>query len=475
MNERHLLHQLLKQEVLDDTSKYATGAGFYLSRNLPAYDSLANTPWADFIEDTHNPSHKKCPIDENGKSKGKIAHSQQDNLIGLAEGTLALQRNVVAEGFQWYSAAIVTFYINLCLYSQYLTKKYKTFVPATKEAILSCPHASPKIKKHLKNKLMFLRYIAFIVYEGQGLCGYTENIWAFWSLFTGKGTYTSTQLKEDSPLYVSPEEAMQFSINLNLYQQEYLKDLKDKGNPNSVISIQDNKAFSLFKERWEILSGPTKPSSIIKNLYLSWTYCDIYRKLERNSIDLDIIPDKVLNTAVLCGFFRRASKGIITSNSIDILSLDFSLNYIDSIHKQDLVESIIYSYNASLSQSKEKLAQSIHDIPLSYIINEYSNNSNRPFKSLITYLQILWDLYSYDTNHRGHPISSLSSLIMDGQQNLIPFSELLFHLYKTHILRAITIKSISDRKEYLNSLENSQDAAALIQNWIETGASFSLR
>lgn len=432
-----------------DNPDYISGPyGYFISRGLTKAD-IHKTDLFGFFEATHKPSHKKCPIDKDGRIKKNLLHYNIKDLVGLYEGTLATQRSVVAEAFQWYSCLCSLYYFHL----SHISRRYK--VPPHTMDILNSSIVPSKYKEVLNKKRIALRYVAFIVYEGYGLSGYSPNLWTFFCLITGKGTYTLPDKESEVPFFINDAEGYAFSNALAEEEDKYLQTRKEAKDKSSNIS---NPALQLFQQQWLSLDKTILDLylehdgnkvnigyDLIRELYNAWALTNIYRTLERGKFVE--APDEDLQLAILCGFIRRSAKGkILNGNNSSLTDINFDLLYLDEYEKSQIVSVNSEGLNIDI----ESIAESTKGKPT----------------PLFLYMQYYWETM------RSAP-NSLYNKLCDDTGSLIPFGQLIDDLYESTKERLTCIRQISYRAKALQEAQGDQ-ATIMISEWIKSGAQFRL-
>ena len=423
--------------------------GYFATRGLRR-EEIEETDLFSFFENTADPKHKKCLVNEEGKIKRGLLSYTTNDLTPLYIGTLATQRSVVAEAFQWYSTLISTYYILISA----LSRRYK--VPPNTMDILNSPVVPNNLKDRLNMKRLALRYIAFTIYEGYGLSGYSPNLWVFFCLITGEGTYTLPVKESEIPFYVNDSEARKLRAFLMEEEENYLK---SSVNPNN--SNVENLAFQLFRQQWlkldpsitniEIINEAGETSSIaeplVKEIYNSWALTRIYRELERG-VQVEA-PISDIGLAVLAGFVRRSAKGRIT-NTGSLLDIDFSEIYLDEDEKFYFIKDRNPDGQPSLNND----------------IYSFLNVDGASPVPLFLYMQHYWETMREQK-------SSLYYRLTDDLGNLSPFGELVDSLYEETKKRLRAIREIANRNTILKESEGDQ-AMSFIKQWNETGSSYRI-
>lgn len=378
----------LLNELLTSGDRYVNHEGYYRVLGYKDPPCWSKLPFIDFFEPCHETTHKKCLIGNDGQGKRNNKTSKVKSLMPLYDGIISTQ-SIVQISFGMYSASVVNAGLLASLYSQQ-AKTSANFYDLTHSKNLN--HEQ---KERLRNLATTIRYIAFTLYEGHGLSGYTYPIWPIWGRILGRDTPTKPQGKDDPSKYISFKEGEDFSKLLDSY---------------IASSPELEKGSDLLESIWAEVDSNIKPA-VVRSIYIYYAMYKLYTQFESglSSPDLfqkpnekDWVPSMWHFQCCLAGFLRRAAKGLIVSKS-------YSLNEVKGIGLDDD------------TQAKRRL-------PLVLPVYNYLYNLKDPKTGRI-------NLYEKFSDHKG---------------DLTPFGELVDNLVKLHIERLGTADEIITLTDKLN-------------------------
>jgi hypothetical protein len=291
----------LVRELLSKKAIYASEAGYWKARGFEDFPGWSKLPFADFFEDlsqTTGEGHKKMWLNPDGTFKaGRLSYSC-DTLMSLYNGIQLTQQRIVSAGFFIYSALIVNLHIRMANYS----RKYGC--EANVPAILEVANAADK--KDLENRALALRISAYLIYEGDGLGGYSDPVWKLWGRIFGIAC-------PDNPSVLSAQEA-----------QEGNEEWKE---------ADDEERKQLFYEWWcDINETHAKvPQAIVNHIYVGFKLVNRYQRMESPSCPEEFLFDPKSTfdcQAAICGFFRRSAGGYSESKGHDSNDLTNVPNYL---------------------------------------------------------------------------------------------------------------------------------------------------
>lgn len=263
---------------------YADHQGYWKSRGFQTNPGWHKLPFADFFENLSEPKgHKKMWLNPDGSFREGRTSFECEGLMPLYEGIVDTQQQIVSLCFFMYSASVVSLHLNLAFYSRKLK---------CSPDLRSCYEAgSDKVKEDLEARALASRIIAFIGYEGDGLGGFSEKVWAFYGRLTGE-IPEGVEIKKDDKVI--------FNAQIAAASYEMWKESSDEVR-------QD-----LFYTWWSEIH-PGYKRSVVNKIYSAYKVVKRYQAMESPTCP----PDKMFDPevqfdvqAAICGFFRRSAVGM---------------------------------------------------------------------------------------------------------------------------------------------------------------------
>lgn len=286
-------NQALVQELLAG-GMYADHKGYYLARGFSEKPGLAELPFADFFENLSDPKgHKKMWLNPDGTFKVGRTSFECDGLMPLYGGIVDTQQKIVSMGFFMYSALVVSLHLNLAFYSRKLDCSPDVRSVYEKAEALG----NTKVMSDIRARALACRVAAFIIYEGDGLGGYSDKVWHLWGRLYG----------------------VECPANPEILSSEEAKACKEAWNEAS-----DEVRKDLFK-RWWGKVHPETETVVVDKLYAAYKIVKRYQTMESPNCPPDQFFDSESNfdvQAALTGFFRRSAVGMGEAKAYDANSLE---------------------------------------------------------------------------------------------------------------------------------------------------------
>ena len=247
---------------------YTTWEGYFLSRNLEEFPGWAALPFKDFYECLDG-SHKKMWLDIDGRMKEGRLTTKVNSMVPLYQGIGDTMRLIVSRAFFWYSASITTTHFAILD----MSRKYGAApnLPALLAVADEADHSE------LQERVLVARIVAFLIYEGDGLGGYSDKVWAFWGRMNGIGCPTN-------PSILSDVEA---------------QDCQKQWNEAKPVQRRE-----LFVQWWQLVH-PETPEHLVRRVFMLDSLVGKYQALESGAMKME--PEHL--PAAICGFLRRSSQG----------------------------------------------------------------------------------------------------------------------------------------------------------------------
>jgi hypothetical protein len=291
----------LVAELLSKRAVFASEQGYWKARGFDTFPGWSKLPFADFFEDLskmEGTGHKKMWLNPNGTFKtGRLSY-ECDTLMPLYNGISETQLRIVSAGFFTYSALIVNLHLRLAHYS----RKY---------------NASPNVSDildvafkedcaDLSDRALALRVAAYLIYEGDGLGGYSDPVWKLWGRILGMAC-------PDNPEILSLEEALDCA-------EEWF------------YATDEERKYLFYKWWSDIDQAHAKvPQSIVSHVYVGYKLYTRYQLMESSSCPEEFLFNPASSfdcKAAICGFFRRSAKGLSESKNHDVNDIHNVPNYL---------------------------------------------------------------------------------------------------------------------------------------------------
>ena len=276
-------------EELSSSVLFADEQGYWKGRGYEEFPGWENLPFADFFENlSKQVGHKKMWLNPDGKFKaGRLSYSNE-SLMPLYNGIKETQRRIVSAGFFIYSALIVNLHMRLAYYSRLLK------VRPSMKAIFEVANEEQKLD--LTYRALALRVAAYLVYEGDGLGGYSDKVWLLWGRIF------------NIPCPDNPE----------LLDKDELAD-----DAQAWFFASDEERRGLFLQWWaEIDEAHAKVNpNIVNQIYTGYKLYTRYQLMESPvcPLEFQFNPESTFDVqAALCGFFRRSAGGLTEAKAMDI-------------------------------------------------------------------------------------------------------------------------------------------------------------
>ena len=274
---------------LEQGGHFSDEKGYWKARGYDEFPGWEHLPFADFFENLSSKSgHKKMWLDSDGRMKpGRLSYSNE-SLMSLYEGIKDTQQIVVSAGFFIYSALIVNLHMRLAYYSRKLKCQPNVGSVLSKgdeDAITDITY-----------RALALRVAAYLIYEGDGLGGYSDKVWLLWGRIYGMAC-------PDNPEVLSLEEALEC-------QEDW-------------FYANDIEREMMFIEWWKEIdeSHASLPEEIIHHIYVGFKLVNRYKQMESPTCppDYRFNPNSTFDVqAAICGFFRRSAGGLTEARAYDI-------------------------------------------------------------------------------------------------------------------------------------------------------------
>lgn len=281
-------NQALVEELLKG-GLYADHKGYYLARGHEANPGWAKLPFADFFENLSDPEgHKKMWLNPDGSFKGGRTSFECDGLMPLYGGIVDTQQKIVSMGFFMYSALVVSLHLNLAFYSRKL--KCNADVRSVYETAEAA--GNTKVMQDIRVRALACRIAAFIIYEGDGLGGYSDKVWHLWGRLYGVACPGNSKILSEAQAKEAKEEWQEAG---------------------------DEQRKALFQKWWSMVHPETE-RAVVDKLYSAYKIVKRYQTMESPGCppEAQFDPEVTFDVqAAITGFFRRSAVGLGEAKAYD--------------------------------------------------------------------------------------------------------------------------------------------------------------
>ena len=280
MSNNNVLKELLATGI-----HFAGPQGYWRKLGLTQDPGLASLEFSEFFEPVWRPGHKKSFLDGEGKMAVGM-HGRSKDMLKLYNGLVTTTR-IIGAAFFMYSVGVVNWHLHACRIS-------RTYGCAPDlSSILEAATVPQKEKDGIEIRSMALSVCAFTLYEGSGaLGGYSAQPWELWARLYGEPTPL-----EMKGYKVSREEAVEC---FGKYE-----------------AAEDAEKRTLFSS-WLRLGYPDLPEGVDRILWSYYNWTQLYKGFEGGWEEPEKENPNHLG-ALIAGFSRRAAKGYVLNQSMDLL------------------------------------------------------------------------------------------------------------------------------------------------------------